>query len=104
MQLVPFGRSEMAELTRFELATFRVTGGRSNQLSYSSKCGAEYMGNVISCKSFVNFFLGGFSAWQILDITGSTSCPSSTKLKSTLLRRFHNASYQVGFSARFGIV
>ena len=27
----------MAELTRFELATFRVTGGRSNQLSYSSK-------------------------------------------------------------------
>lgn len=27
----------MAELTRLELATFRVTGGRSNQLSYSSK-------------------------------------------------------------------
>jgi hypothetical protein len=26
----------MAELTRLELATFRVTGGRSNQLSYSS--------------------------------------------------------------------
>ncbi len=27
----------MAELTRLELATSRVTGGRSNQLSYSSK-------------------------------------------------------------------
>lgn len=27
----------MAELTRLELATFRVTGGRSNQLNYSSK-------------------------------------------------------------------
>ena len=26
----------MAELTRLELATFRVTGGRSDQLSYSS--------------------------------------------------------------------
>lgn len=25
----------MAGLTRLELATFRVTGGRSNQLSYS---------------------------------------------------------------------
>lgn len=45
----------MAELTRFELATFRVTGGRSNQLSYNSKCAAEYMGNVFSRKSFVNF-------------------------------------------------
>jgi hypothetical protein len=27
----------MAGLTRLELATFRVTGGRSNQLSYSPK-------------------------------------------------------------------
>ena len=42
---------KMAELTRLELATFRVTGGRSNQLSYSSisdrlifnRSGEEYM-------------------------------------------------------------
>ena len=28
----------MAGLTRLELATFRVTGGRSNQLSYNPTC------------------------------------------------------------------
>ena len=32
----------MAGLTRLELATFRVTGGRSNQLSYSP----EYFGRM----------------------------------------------------------
>ena len=30
------GKRRLAGLTRLELATFRVTGGRSNQLSYSS--------------------------------------------------------------------
>jgi hypothetical protein len=33
-QAKPEGR-RLAGLTRLELATFRVTGGRSNQLSYS---------------------------------------------------------------------
>gem|GEM_PF-1875372 len=35
-ELRPQIMKKMAELTRLELATFRVTGGRSNQLSYSS--------------------------------------------------------------------
>ncbi len=34
----------MAGLTRLELATFRVTGGRSNQLSYSPKKMAPWAG------------------------------------------------------------
>jgi hypothetical protein len=56
----------MAELTRFELATFRVTGGRSNQLSYSSK---SANGSIWEKYFSANLFLKKFYFSNLHDAT-----------------------------------